>query len=122
MKHDHKSTSTELLVAASDISEAEAMVAIDAWVDHHGDDAASQLVEALLCADERGRGLGFRALLRIALTTWAEPAAGAEGLLSMVDRTWRVKLPETEQVLAAIGSGYPDELIAKAARKALFRH
>ena len=177
-----ESTATELLVAACDISEAEAAAEIDAWVDHHGDDAAWQLVEALRTADETGRGLGFRALLRIgpeaadavsrladdpefapyvtvwridtlagspddmdcdgnaerfvrllgavielwgpdaALSAWAEPAAGANGLLSMVDQAWRITLPETEQVLAAIGSGHPDKPIAKAARKALFKY
>jgi hypothetical protein len=57
-----------------------------------------------------------------ALGAWAEPAAGADGLLSMVDQAWRVRLPETEQVLAAIGSGHPDKPTAKAARKALFKY
>jgi hypothetical protein len=177
-----ESTATELLAAASDISEAEAVGEIDAWVEHHGEDAARQLVEALHTADETGRGLGFRALLRIgpeaaaavsrladdpelapyvtvwridtlggspddmdcagdaerfvrllgavielwgpdaALGAWAEPAAGADGLLSMVDQAWRVPLPETEQVLAAIGSGHPDKPTAKAARKALIKY
>ncbi len=177
-----ESTAAELLVATGDISEAEAVGEIDAWVDHHGEDAAWQLVEALRTADETDRGLGFRALLRIgpeaadavsrladdpelapyvtvwridtlvggpdemdcagdaerfvrllgavielwgpeaALGAWAEPAAGADGLLSMVDQAWRVTLPETEQVLAAIGSGHPDKPTAKTARKALFKY
>jgi hypothetical protein len=57
-----------------------------------------------------------------ALSAWAEPAAGADGLVVMLNQTWRVKRPETEQVLAAIGSGHPDKPIARAARKALFKH
>ncbi len=177
-----ESTATELLTATSDISEAEAVAEIDAWIDYHGDDAAGQLVEALRTADETERGLGFRALLRIgpeaaqavnrlsddaelapyvtvwridtltaspnhmactddperfvrllgavielwgpvaAVAAWAGPAAGADGLLSMVDQAWRVELPETEQVLAAIGSEHPDKRIARAARKALFKY
>jgi hypothetical protein len=177
-----ESTAAELLAAVSDISEAEAMAEIDAWVELHGDDAAWQLVEAMRTADETGRGLGFRALLRIgpeaahamdrladdpelapyvtvwridtltgspedtdctgdperfvrllaavievwgpaaALSAWAEPAAGTDGLLLTVEQAWQVKLPETEQVLAAIGSGHPDKPIAKAARKALFKY
>ena len=177
-----ESTAAELLVAASDVSAAEAAAEIDTWVDHHGDDAASQLVEALRTADETGRGLGFRALLRIgpdaadavgsladdpelapyvtvwridtltagpddmdctgdpdrfvrllgavielwgpvaAIATWAGPAAGADGLLSMVDQAWQVKLPEAEQVLAAIGTEHPDKAISKTARKALFKY
>ena len=177
-----ESTAAELLTAASDISEAEAVAEIDAWIDYHGDEAAGQLVEALRTTDETERGLGFRALLRIgpeaahamsrlsddvelapyvtvwridtltgdpddmnctgdaerfvrlldiviglwgptaALSGWAGPAAGADGLLSMVDQAWRVELPETEQVLAAIGSEHPDKQVARAARKALFKY
>ena len=177
-----ESTAADLLAAASDISEAEAIAEIDAWIEHRGDDAARQLVEALHTADETGRGLGFRALLRIgpgavhavslledddelglyvtvwridtlsgsrdemdcsgdaerfvrllgvvielwgpvaAVGAWAGPAAGADGLLSMVEQAWRVKLPETEQVLSAIGDGHPDKPTAKAARKALFKY
>jgi len=177
-----ESSAAELLTAAADISEAEAVAEIDAWIDHHGDDAAWQLVEALRTADETGRGIGFRALLRIgpeaadavsrladspelapfvivwqidtlaaspgdmdcagdperfirllgavielwgptaAVTAWAGPAAGTDGLLPMVEQAWRVKLPETEQVLVTIASGHPDKSIAKMARKALFKH
>ena len=176
------STAAELLTAASDIPEAEAIAEIDAWVEHHGRDAAGQLVEALRTTDETGRGLGFRALLRIgpgaadavsrladdpelapyvtvwridtlsgapddmdctgrperfvrllgavlelwgpaaAVGAWAGPAAGADGLIPMLDRAWRVKRPETEQILAAIGSEHPDKAIATAARKALFKY
>ena len=172
----------ELLAAASDIPEKEARAEIDAWIDHRGEGAALDLVEALSTADETGRGLGFRALIRIgpdaapavnrladdpelapyvtvwridtltgtgddmdctgdperfvrllsavielwgpaaAVSGWAGPATGADGLQSMLDEAWRVKRPETEQVLAAIGSEHPDKLIAKAARKALFKH
>lgn len=177
-----EATAAELLAAASDIPETEATAEIDAWINHHGDDAAWQLAEALRIADETGRGLGFHALLRIgpeaadavsrladdpdlapyvtvwridtltgspddmdcagdaerfvrllgavielwgpaaALGAWAEPAAGANGLQSMVDQAWQVKLPETEQVLAAIGGGHPDKTVAKAARRSLFRY
>jgi hypothetical protein len=175
-------SAAELLAVASDIPEVEARAEIDAWIDHRGEGAAQELVEALRTADETGRGLGFRALIRIgpdagpavnrfaddpelapyvtvwridtldgtgddmdctgdperflrllgavvelwgpaaAISGWAGPAAGADGLQSMLDESWRVKRPETEQVLAAIGSGHPDKLIAKAARKALFKH
>ena len=177
-----RDSAAELLAAASDIPETEATAEIDAWINHHGDDAAWQLAEALRIADETGRGLGFHALLRIgpeaadavsrladdpdlapyvtvwridtltgspddmdcagdaerfvrllgavielwgpaaALGAWAEPAAGANGLQSMVDQAWQVKLPETEQVLAAIGGGHPDKTVAKAARRSLFRY
>jgi hypothetical protein len=175
-------SAAELLTAASDIPEAEARAEIDAWIDHRGEDAAEELVEALRTADETGRGLGFRALIRIgsdaepavnrladdpdfapyitvwridtlagtrddmdctgdperfvrllgvvvelwgpaaAVSGWAGPAAGADGLQSMLDEAWRVKRPETEHVLAAIGTEHPDKLIAKTARKALFKH
>ncbi len=40
----------------------------------------------------------------------------------MLNPTWRVKRPETEQVLAAIGSGHPGKAVARAARKALFKY
>ncbi|MEE8406335.1 MAG: hypothetical protein V3S32_04225, partial [Acidimicrobiia bacterium] len=60
-----ESTAVELLAAGSDLPEPEAIAEIDAWVDFRGDDGAPQLVEALRTADETGRGLGFRALLRI---------------------------------------------------------
>jgi hypothetical protein len=175
-------SASELLTAASDMPVVEANAEIDAWIDHHGDGAAAELVDALGSVDETGRGLGFRALLRIgpaaagavsrladdpglapyvtvwridtltgapdemdcagdperyvrllgavielwgpaaAVNGWAAPAAGAGGLVSMLDRVWRVQRPETEQVLAAIGGEHPDKPIAKAARKALFKH
>jgi len=175
-------TAAELLVAASDIPEAEANAEIDAWVDHHGLTACADLVEAIRGADETGRGLGFRALLRVgpaaadavmrladepelapfatvwrvdtltasgeevdcggdperfvrllgavielwspeaAVAGWAGPCAGNAGLAAMIERAWRVKLPVTEQVLAAIGGSHDDKTISKAARKALFKH
>lgn len=175
-------SAAELLAAASDIPEVEARAEIDAWIDHRGEGAALELVEALRTADETGRGLGFRALIRIgpdagpamnrladdpelapyvsvwrvdtlagteddmdcagdperfvrllgvvielwgptaAVSGWAGPAAGADGLQSMLNEAWRVKRPETEQVLAAIGTEHPDKVIAKTARKALFKH
>ena len=175
-------SAAELLTAASDLPEEEARAEIDAWIDHRREGAAQELVEALRTADETGRGLGFRALLRIgpdaepslnrladdpefapyvtvwridtltgtreeldctgdperfvrllgvvvelwgpaaAVSGWAGPAAGPDGLKSMLDNAWRVKRPETEQVLAAIGTEHPDRLIARTARKALFKH
>ena len=57
-----------------------------------------------------------------AVTAWAGPAAGTDGLLSMVEQSWRVELPETEHVLAAIGSEHPDKPTSRAARKALFKY
>ena len=39
----------------------------------------------------------------------------------MLDRVWRVRLPETETVLAVIGEFCSDKAFAKMARKALFR-
>lgn len=57
-----------------------------------------------------------------ALTAWLTPAAGATGEGGMLDAAWRVRRPETEAVLAAIGGHHPDKAVAKAARKALFKH
>lgn len=59
---------------------------------------------------------------RPASAVWAEPATGAVGLLPMLELVWRVKLPQTESVLAALGAEHPDREVAKAARKALFKH
>jgi hypothetical protein len=58
-------SAADLLRAAGDLADDVARGEIDAWVDHHGEDAAFELCEALPEADETGRGLGFRALLRI---------------------------------------------------------
>ncbi len=58
-------TARDLLEAVSDIPEQVAIAEIDVWIDHHGEEAALELVEALPGADETGRGLAFRALLRI---------------------------------------------------------
>jgi hypothetical protein len=57
-----------------------------------------------------------------AVAGWAGPCAGNAGLAAMIERAWRVKLPVTEQVLAAIGGSHDDKTISKAARKALFKH
>jgi hypothetical protein len=40
----------------------------------------------------------------------------------MLNIAWRVQGHRTEDVLAAIGGHHPDKHIAKAARKALFKH
>ena len=58
-------SAAELLRAASDLADDMAGWEIDAWVDHHGDSAAAELCAALSSVDETGRGLGFRALLRM---------------------------------------------------------
>lgn len=175
-------SATNLLNAVSDIPEAEAEAEIEAWVDHHGDSSAGELVAALPDADETGRGLVFRVLTGMgpaaveavealagnpglapyltvwraetldaspsdigfsgdpeefvrllaaaielsgpakAVRDWAGSAAGPVGLGAMIDRVWRVELAETELVLATIGAEHPDRTIAKAARKALFKH
>ena len=58
-------SAAELLRAAGDLADEVARCETDAWVDHHGERAADELCAALPDADETGRGLGFRALLRI---------------------------------------------------------
>jgi len=175
-------SAADLLAAASDRPAAEATAEIEAWVAHHGEHAAAELVAALGGVDETARGLGFRALLGIgpsaadavatladdaelapyvtvwrvdtlvadeaeidctgdperfirllavvvelwgptaAVAGWAGNAAGPAGLPAMLDATWKVGRPETEVVLAAIGSEHPDKVVAKAARKALFKY
>lgn len=65
-------SAAELLRSAGDLADDVARGEIDAWVDHHGERAADELCAALPDADETGRGLGFRALLRI-----GSPAAAA---------------------------------------------
>lgn len=65
-------SAAELLRAAGDLADDVARGEIDAWVDHHGERAAGELCAALPDAGETGRGLGFRALLRI-----GAPAAAA---------------------------------------------
>ncbi|MBA2280671.1 MAG: hypothetical protein H0W25_05470 [Acidimicrobiia bacterium] len=54
-----------------------------------------------------------------ALSAWLSPAAGASGVPDMLGRAWRVRLPETDAVLATLGATYPDKYAAKAARTAL---
>lgn len=43
------------------------------------------------------------------------------GILDMLDQAWRVEGDATETALDAVGSSHPDKLVAKAARKALFK-
>jgi hypothetical protein len=177
-----EATAGQLLTRASDLPVAEAVAEVDAWVAHRGAEAAAaELVDALAAVDETGRGLGFRALLRIgavaapevdrlrshpelepyvtvwridtltgteedmdcggdaerfvrllaavielwgpaaATSGWAVPAAGSPGIDVMLEAVWQVRHPQTETVLAAIGD-HPDKAVAKAARKAMFRH
>lgn len=47
------------------------------------------------------------------------PAHEQETLLAGI---WEVRLPETETTLEAIGGHHPERRVAKAARKALFKH
>ena len=70
-------SATELLRAAGDLADDVARGELDAWLDHHGERAAAELCAALPQADESGRGLGFRALLRI-----GTPASAAVETLS----------------------------------------
>ena len=53
---------------------------------------------------------------------WAEPAAGAPGLEAMLNEAWRVPGDATATVLSAVGASHPSKGLAKAARKALFKH
>jgi hypothetical protein len=175
-------SAADLLRAASDLADDVARGEIEAWVDHHSERAAGELCAALPDADETGRGLGFRALLRIgasaaaavetlrahaeladfvtvfrvdtlaaspdemdraddpegwvrllatvielwgpdaAAAAWAVPAAGDPGVDTMLNTAWRVPGQPTGEVLAAVGGHHPDKRIAKAARKALFKH
>ncbi len=72
------SSAQDLLRAAADLPEDLARAEIDAWVEHHGDQSAEELCAAIGVADETGRGLAFRALLRIGIG-----AAGA--VLTLAD-------------------------------------
>ena len=172
----------ELLRAACDLPDDIARAELDAWVEHRGERAGHELCDALPTVDETGRGLAFRALLRIgapateaveslrahvdladfvtvfrvdtlaaapdemdragdpagwvrllhtvielwgpeaAVSAWAVPASGEPGIEKMLETAWRVPGEQTEVVLAAIGGRHPDKRIAKAARKALFKH
>jgi hypothetical protein len=57
-----------------------------------------------------------------AVSAWAVPAAGAPGIEAMLETVWRIKGEHTEDVLVAVGGHHPDKRIAKAARRALFKH
>jgi hypothetical protein len=57
-----------------------------------------------------------------AAATWAVPAAGRSGITAMTEQLWRLDDPRTEVVLAAISEHHDNETVAKAARKALFKH
>jgi hypothetical protein len=162
----------ELLRRAGDLPEALAAAEIDRWVDQHGADALARAVPE---ADETGRTLALRALVRAgpgatsavdglsndsefvaldevwrhevlgeapppvldperlvrvlgmviavsgsqAVEAWV-PLLGADPV-PMVEGAWRVRLPPTADVLAALGET-SDKRLAKAARKALFKH
>lgn len=91
----------ELLRAAADLADDLARAEIDAWIDHHGDDAAEELCAALPGADETGRGLGFRALLRIG----APAAASVEALAAHPDLAEFVTVFRVDTIVAS-----PDEM------------
>jgi hypothetical protein len=55
----------ELLKRAADLPESLARDEIDGWIADHEPDGPHQLVAAMVTADDTGRGLAFRALLRI---------------------------------------------------------
>lgn len=49
-------------------------------------------------------------------------ASDSDGILGLLDELWRVPVAATADLLEFLGSEHPDKLVAKAARKALFRH
>ncbi len=55
------------------------------------------------------------------MPSWLDTVAGASDPCAAVEATWRVRLAETEAVLATLGSFHPQKDVAKAARKALFK-
>ena len=55
------------------------------------------------------------------MTAWLGPAAGRTGPRAAVDSMWRVRQADTESVLATLGEFHGDKLVAKAARKSLFK-
>lgn len=169
----------ELLARAPDLADDLATAEVDAWLARRGHAGAEALVAAMPGASEVGRGLAFRALLRLgpsvgdaverladdpdlrayatvwrvdaqvatademvagnpadfvrllhavlvvwgpqAVAGWVGPAAGARPLTTVIESLWRVPLPQTEEVLGALGAHVPDKAVAKAARKALFK-
>ena len=56
-----------------------------------------------------------------AVAVWAGTAAGEAGLLPVLDAAWRVRLPQTGQVLDTLASTASDKAVAKAARKAAYK-
>jgi hypothetical protein len=57
-----------------------------------------------------------------AIAGWLDRVAGVAGPTVMIGAAWRVRRPETEAALAAVGATHPDKTVAKAARKALHKH
>ncbi len=57
-----------------------------------------------------------------AASGWVVPLTRTIGPIKMLDTVWRVRRPETEVVLTAIGEARIDKAVSKAARKALFKH
>ncbi len=166
---------TDLLTAAADLSQAQAVAEVQLWIDDHGKAAADLLAAAIPQLDATARRIGIAALVDIgqnadvaiegligdpqiepivavlrgdavdsrgdaerfvllvnaaldlhgpeeAGSVWADRAAEPFGLLETLSSVWRVRLPETEDVLASIGGHHPDQQVAKEARKALFKH
>jgi hypothetical protein len=55
------------------------------------------------------------------MPSWLDTVAGAPDACAAIEETWRVRLPETDAVLATLGSFHPRKDVAKAARRSLFK-
>jgi hypothetical protein len=55
------------------------------------------------------------------MPSWLGTVAGTSDACAAIEETWRVRLPETEAVLATLGSFHPRKDVAKTARTALFK-
>lgn len=56
-----------------------------------------------------------------AVPSWAVTIAGEEGVEIALRDAWRVSEPDTEVILSILGGTFPDKVVAKAARKSLFK-
>jgi hypothetical protein len=57
-----------------------------------------------------------------AVSPWAVTFAGDDGVEFALRDAWRVNEPDTDVILAILGDTFPDKVIAKAARKSLFKY
>ncbi len=79
--------------------------------------------------DARGDPERFIRLLYAVLVLWGpqsvcarlDQVSGRAGVAAALETAWRVRSSQTEAVLAVVGELYPDKMVAKAARKSLFR-